>query len=451
MIYDGLDRLTWADAPGVLGSAQYTYDPLDNLRQIDFAGGARAPQTDVYRYNANNRLYEIYRTNGQQNQTVPYHHDVRGNMTLRGVGGHSHSYDRANRMLTANTGASTETYRYDGHGRRTTIIKSGQLGQSTQFYSRGGQLIYDRAPSGTVTRHVYLGNRLVATVTAGTISQHTDTLGSIVRRTNLIRGTVGTTVYEPYGSLGVGTTYEQRPGFTGHMTDAATTLSYMQQRYYDSTAMRFLSVDPVATSTTDGSNFNRYWYANNNPYKFVDPDGRLACSDLDCFSRRGPFDFQAGGGFPSMTAARSIDAQRQGQQVVNQGTAQAAVGTAKEVVPGLGCAMDGCSAGKLVLDAATIFPIAKLAKGLKVAGEAISWTFGGAKSAAKWANQLERRGWTADQIGEAISEGARFPAENLVNAGNAATRYVHPNTGRSVVIDNVTQEVIHVGGNGFRY
>jgi RHS repeat-associated protein len=276
MIYDGLDRLTWADAPGVLGSAQYTYDPLDNLRQIDFAGGARAPQTDVYRYNANNRLYEIYRTNGQQNQTVPYHHDVRGNMTLRGVGGHSHSYDRANRMLTANTGASTETYRYDGHGRRTTIIKSGQLGQSTQFYSRGGQLIYDRAPSGTVTRHVYLGNRLVATVTAGTISQHTDTLGSIVRRTNLIRGTVGTTVYEPYGSLGVGTTYEQRPGFTGHMTDAATTLSYMQQRYYDSTAMRFLSVDPVAVSTTDGSNFNRYWYANNNPYKYVDPDGREA-------------------------------------------------------------------------------------------------------------------------------------------------------------------------------
>jgi RHS repeat-associated protein len=276
MDYDGLDRLTWADAPGVLGSAAYTYDPLDNLRQIDFAGGARAPQTDVYRYNANNRLYEIYRTNGQQNQTVPYHHDVRGNMTLRGVGGHSHSYDRANRMLTANTGASTENYRYDGHGRRTTITRSGTIGTNTHFYTRDGKLVYERTPSGTVTRHIHLGNRLVATVTGGTISQHTDTLGSIVRRTNLIRGTVGTTVYEPYGSLGVGIIYEQRPGFTGHTTDAATTLSYMQQRYYDSTAMRFLSVDPVPVGTTEGSNFNRYWYANNNPYKYVDPDGREA-------------------------------------------------------------------------------------------------------------------------------------------------------------------------------
>jgi hypothetical protein len=34
---------------------------------------------------------------------------------------------------------------------------------------------------------------------------------------------------------------------------------------------------------------------------------------------------------------------------------------------------------------------------------------------------------------------------------NGATRYVNPTTGRSVVIDNVTQEVLHVGGDGFLY
>jgi RHS repeat-associated protein len=58
--------------------------------------------------------------------------------------------------------------------------------------------------------------------------------------------------------------------------DAQTQLVYMQQRYYDPMAGRFLSVDPVAASA---GGFNRYWYANNNPYKYIDPDGRLACTN----------------------------------------------------------------------------------------------------------------------------------------------------------------------------
>ena len=39
----------------------------------------------------------------------------------------------------------------------------------------------------------------------------------------------------------------------------------------------------------------------------------------------------------------------------------------------------------------------------------------------------------------------------MIDKDNSATRYVHPETGRSVVIDNVTGEVIHVGGDGFKY
>jgi uncharacterized protein RhaS with RHS repeats len=49
----------------------------------------------------------------------------------------------------------------------------------------------------------------------------------------------------------------------------------MQQRYYDPQAGRFLSVDPIASDAGSGGNFNRYWYANDNPYRFKDPDGRL--------------------------------------------------------------------------------------------------------------------------------------------------------------------------------
>jgi RHS repeat-associated protein len=108
---------------------------------------------------------------------------------------------------------------------------------------------------------------------------HTDALGSVVRRTDgfgnqLPDAQGGRASIEPYGSLSAGAWLQGQPGFTGHVADTTSGLHYMQQRYYDPIAMRFLSVDPVAPSAADGSNFNRYWYANNNPYKFVDPDGR---------------------------------------------------------------------------------------------------------------------------------------------------------------------------------
>jgi hypothetical protein len=35
-----------------------------------------------------------------------------------------------------------------------------------------------------------------------------------------------------------------------------------------------LSIDPVTTDANTGGSFNRYNYANNNPYKYIDPDGR---------------------------------------------------------------------------------------------------------------------------------------------------------------------------------
>jgi hypothetical protein len=39
---------------------------------------------------------------------------------------------------------------------------------------------------------------------------------------------------------------------------------------------RFLSIDPVTTDANTGGSFNRYAYANNSPYRYVDPDGRFA-------------------------------------------------------------------------------------------------------------------------------------------------------------------------------
>jgi uncharacterized protein RhaS with RHS repeats len=45
----------------------------------------------------------------------------------------------------------------------------------------------------------------------------------------------------------------------------------MQARYYDPMIGRFYSNDPIGIR--DVHSFNRYAYAANNPYKYVDPDG----------------------------------------------------------------------------------------------------------------------------------------------------------------------------------
>ena len=76
---------------------------------------------------------------------------------------------------------------------------------------------------------------------------------------------------------------------------------------------------------------------------------------------------------------------------------------------------------------------------------------GANQSAEQWQGKLRQRGWTTDQIEEAIRHGRRIAAVNNINPTNGATRHVHPTTGRSVVLDDATGEVIHVGGDGFVY
>jgi RHS repeat-associated protein len=67
---------------------------------------------------------------------------------------------------------------------------------------------------------------------------------------------------------------DNRIGYTGHVHDRSTGLTYMGARYYDPEIGRFLSMDPAAVRAGDPRTFNRFAYAANSPYKFIDPDGK---------------------------------------------------------------------------------------------------------------------------------------------------------------------------------
>ncbi|MDT7526245.1 RHS repeat-associated core domain-containing protein [Pseudidiomarina sp. GXY010] len=138
------------------------------------------------------------------------------------------------------------------------------------LYSQSGQLLLSE-DNGVQTNYNYLGNRLIAEDRQATSTFiNTVRLGSPVARITSAGRVESRRQYQPFGD-----TYEAPSddiGYTGHKYDNDLGLSYMQARYYDPVVGRFYSNDPVGFK--DIHSFNRYAYANNNPYKYVDPDGR---------------------------------------------------------------------------------------------------------------------------------------------------------------------------------
>lgn len=62
-----------------------------------------------------------------------------------------------------------------------------------------------------------------------------------------------------------------------------------------------------------------------------------------------------------------------------------------------------------------------------------------------------KRGWSTTEIQEACDKGAAYPAVDETASASTATRFVHPTSGKSVVINNATGNIIHVGGKDFLY
>jgi len=111
-----------------------------------------------------------------------------------------------------------------------------------------------------------------------TIFFHNDVLGSPIIGTDEAGNVLGKENYSPFGERQIkdpaasGNTL----WFAGKPQNESSGLSYFNARYYSPELGQFMSVDPVAPIEGNIYNFNRYAYANNNPYKYMDPDGRLA-------------------------------------------------------------------------------------------------------------------------------------------------------------------------------
>ena len=260
LTYDQLDRVdNYRNFSNTL-LGDMNYDPMGNITKFDSVVGSAIH----YTYNSSNK--RLMSVSGYKNYAFSY--DERGNIVDNGRD--TLTYNLAGQV----TSIGGYDYVYDAHNRRVKTIDT--QGVRYSMYTLSGKLIHERI-NGANRENYYLGSQLVAHQGAGEKKYiHPDVLGGTAATTNAAKSPERTR-YAPYGSAW-GHTPKNEIGYTGHKQDSDTGLVYMQARYYDPVIGRFYSNDPIDSITHMGTEngihgFNRYSYANNNPYKYVDPTG----------------------------------------------------------------------------------------------------------------------------------------------------------------------------------
>ncbi|MDQ3565514.1 MAG: RHS domain-containing protein [Pseudomonadota bacterium] len=115
------------------------------------------------------------------------------------------------------------------------------------------------------------------------VHYHNDALGSPIVATDEQGRVVWRKSHTPYGQP-IGPAAPNEPGYTGKFEEPDLGIQNFGARWYDPRIGRFLAIDPAGFDPQNPQSFNRYAYANNNPYKYVDPDGRAAETALDVIS-----------------------------------------------------------------------------------------------------------------------------------------------------------------------
>ena len=218
----------------------------------------------------------VHVTNGR------FSYDANGN-TLTDTQGRSFTWDFENRLTqVVNPGVGTTTFRYDPFGRR--IQKSGPLGTTDYLYDTI-DIVEELDGTGSVLARYTLGRSIdapLAEFRSGTASYyHADGLGSITSLTSVSATAVDTYTYGAFGNPSMSTGTLTNPfRYTGRELDSETALYYYRARYYDPTAGRFISEDPINFAA--GINF--YNYAANSPLLLVDPRGTQSAGTQEAWN-----------------------------------------------------------------------------------------------------------------------------------------------------------------------
>ncbi|MBI4356433.1 MAG: RHS domain-containing protein [Gammaproteobacteria bacterium] len=264
LTYDGISQLIQAKGPW--GEGSFQYDEGGNLTKKTIG-------QDVldYHYSEENKLKEV-----TGSQALNFVYDTKGNLTVRGD--RVFAFDEASHLTALLSENPKVLYRYDGNNHRTLI----QQGEEATFtlHNPQGNLLVEHTPQ-KQTSYIYLNDQLVARVDRQnginrTVYFHTDILGSPIAQSDNQGKIAWQQEYKPYGERLEKGGKDNHQWYMGKTEDTETGFIYLNARYYDPQIARFISLDPVHFTESNTQSFNRYTYANNNPYTYKDPQGTFA-------------------------------------------------------------------------------------------------------------------------------------------------------------------------------
>ena len=249
--YDGLNRVT-----GESGALAETF-VLDGASNLSSRTGPNA----TYTYDTSNRL-----TGDGGAQPFVWNNADR----LATHGSDSFTYDPLGRLTSSTIASTTRDYTYNGDGLLTTRIQGGITTTFAWDAAHTSARLLKVGPD----RLVFGLGPIYAVRADNTTATFARDASSNVRAEVSDTGSVtGSYRYRTYGAIaqstGIGPTYF---GFGDLLIDPSG-LVYARARWYDPTAGRFLSRDPIAADPGAPSKLNGFNYAKANPLTWGDPSG----------------------------------------------------------------------------------------------------------------------------------------------------------------------------------
>jgi RHS repeat-associated protein len=307
---DNGNRLTQVETNGTAEATAYTYDDLNRLETVTYPADAtfpegrkveygydlvgnrtseitKNPQTDAVlasktgTFDALNRLTELT-DNLDPSQTLTLGWDKDGNQTSKQVGAGTptyYRYDVKDKTVEVQdgTGPILVRYQHDAEGR--LLKKIGEDGIRLYVHDQTARLSEYADTGLRVARYTYGSDRLISLQhqTEGTRFYHLDGLGSVSTLTDAAGSVVSRLHADAFGTLRFPTEMNasaNRFAFTGYTFEREVGLYDAKARLYDPETARFTTQDSFLGKIDAPPSLHRYFYANDNPTRYVDRTGR---------------------------------------------------------------------------------------------------------------------------------------------------------------------------------